>query len=117
MINPRYCLEPNQTKRYRQLDDRVDSQHQWHFLQIATNSTNYSSQQAIVDNLSADTSYEFFVRAKNVIGEGTASEIVIARTKQVSGNGLGILQNSSPEQHLAGPNMLASNVMGKSTYN
>lgn len=40
-----------------------------------------------VQNLSQDTSYEFYVRAKNIIGEGPRSQIILASTKRaVSGS-------------------------------
>lgn len=35
-----------------------------------------------VQNLSQDTSYEFYVRAKNIIGDGPRSHIVQATTKR-----------------------------------
>lgn len=35
-----------------------------------------------VQNLSQDTSYEFYVRAKNIIGDGPRSPIVQANTKR-----------------------------------
>lgn len=35
-----------------------------------------------VQNLSQDTSYEFYIRAKNIIGEGPRSEIILATTKR-----------------------------------
>lgn len=35
-----------------------------------------------IQNLSQDTSYEFYVRAKNIIGEGPRSQIVSATTKR-----------------------------------
>lgn len=46
-----------------------------------------SLQSFGVHNLSQDTGYEFYVRAKNIIGDGPRSEIVQARTKRaISGS-------------------------------
>lgn len=40
-----------------------------------------------IQNLSQDTSYEFYVRAKNIIGEGPRSQVVLASTKRaISGS-------------------------------
>lgn len=50
----------------------------WHSLNVQpSDATSYN-----VQNLSQDTSYEFYVRAKNIIGEGPRSPIVIASTKR-----------------------------------
>lgn len=35
-----------------------------------------------VQNLSQDTSYEFYVRARNIIGDGPRSQVVLATTKR-----------------------------------
>lgn len=49
-----------------------------------------------VQNLSQDTSYEFYLRAKNIVGDGPRSEIVSARTHRAISGSLAPL-NSSPE--------------------
>lgn len=56
----------------------------WHSQAVPSGqpSTSYT-----VQNLTQDTNYEFYVRAKNIIGDGPRSEIVQAATKRaVSGS-------------------------------
>lgn len=50
----------------------------WHSLNVQpSDSTSYT-----VQNLSQDTTYEFYVRAKNIIGDGPRSAIMQATTKR-----------------------------------
>lgn len=54
-----------------------------------------SSAGVVIQNLSQDTTYEFYVRAKNIIGEGPRSQVVQATTKRaVSGSVTPISQPS-----------------------
>lgn len=50
-----------------------------------------------VQNLSQDTSYEFYVRARNIIGDGPRSQVVLASTKRAisSGSSLTSIDSSS----------------------
>lgn len=50
----------------------------WHSISVQSS----DSTSLTVQNLSQDTTYEFYVRAKNIIGEGPRSQVVQATTKR-----------------------------------
>lgn len=55
----------------------------WHSVSVPSS----DSTSLTVQNLSQDTAYEFYVRAKNIIGEGPRSQVVQATTKRaISGS-------------------------------
>lgn len=63
-----------------------------------------------VQNLSQDTTYEFYVRAKNIIGEGPRSQVVQATTKRaISGSVTPI--SASPE--VAASTLASGGPLGK----
>lgn len=76
----------------------------WHSQSVQSSDSN----SLTVQNLSQDTTYEFYVRAKNIIGEGPRSEVVQATTKRV------ILGSVTPINPLSGSmeTMAASTVAG-----
>lgn len=50
----------------------------WHSLSVPLAHSN----EVLVENLTQDTTYEFYVRAKNIIGDGPRTQIVQATTKR-----------------------------------
>lgn len=58
-----------------------------------------STTTLTVHNLSQDTSYEFYVKAKNIIGEGPKSQIVRATTKRALQGSLAPIESSAGSNH------------------
>lgn len=55
----------------------------WHSVNVASQLHN----SATIQNLSQDSSYEFYVQAKNIIGDGPRSQLVQAHTRRaISGS-------------------------------
>lgn len=65
----------------------------WHSQSVQSS----ESTSLTIQNLSQDTTYEFYVRARNIIGEGPRSQVVQATTKRV------ILGSITPVNPAIGP--------------
>ena len=69
----------------------------WH--PVAVQPTDASS--FLVQNLSQDSSYEFYVRARNIIGEGPRSQPVLATTKRALSGSVTPIEPAEPDEPAA----------------
>lgn len=73
--------QQHQHHQQQQSNELIDVN--WHSVSVQSS----DSTSLTVQNLSQDTTYEFYVRAKNIIGEGPRSQVVQTTTKRaISGS-------------------------------
>ena len=80
-----------QQQQQRHSNDLIDVN--WHSISVQSS----DSTSLTVQNLSQDTTYEFYVRAKNIIGDGPRSQVIQTTTKRaISGSVTPISSNVDP---------------------
>jgi hypothetical protein len=87
------------SQQQQQLNEVIDIN--WHSINVPSSESN----SLTVQNLSQDTTYEFYVRAKNIIGEGPRSQVVQATTKRA------LMGSVTPIDTIGGPETMAASTL------